>query len=769
MTMSLNFIFQNKKLKWLIFGLIVLGGALFFFQITHGQEFGQGIADAALEGVEEFAAPIIKWLHKIAWLYLLSFVALFIAGQGLHFVISNPQWINFTQTGDMGFAFVEAGANFTLALARLICIIILVIIGISTILKIETFAAKKTLPRLIVVLLLLNFYRVLVGFVVDIANIINAGLIEALGRHTTWQFILRVTQNGWGALQALFGWLTLYGGTMLLPHVAPGIQFLFILLVTILVLPSIFIGFLHIIINFSLASTLFTFFIILLSRIFVIWILAILAPLAMVAAVLPNTQRYWEQWKKLLFEWSFISPIILFFLALGLRAVAFGDQQFVNWRQFPVSGFPSAPAWFFYYFFIIVYFVVALFFVRKYAPEMAAGISDAIKGAGSYVWARGLKPLGGALLKESQRTSVAQRKTEEEAGRMRRDLTPTERVGRAVARPVRWGHRYFMGTTPEKEVSKDVEKRAAEIEKRFGKDTRSAMDVLGPAWNRTDEQTRAAAALYLAKTGGAEGLRRIIPEAQLRGLSEARQNELILQRQREVVITMATYASHKVEDIVKHAPELIDDREVGERVRGAMVNRDDFNRMRRIYPELGEEEVRRRAAYRKAVESLKPEDIDVLREGTLRNENFQRATLLFGSPAILRRIGEEKGYEYTHLLDQRAIQIREEIEQINPRLLVRAREPGWRWILPGLAEEIRRTPVQAQPRIVLPEEISREEQERLRREKGPSTPPTTPTPPSPPPSSPPPTAPGRPRPGYRPPRPSQPPGRGTPPPTPPPG
>ena len=69
---------------------------------------------------------------------------------------------------DVGWPFVRDFAN-------MFFILILVFIGLATILKLGDYGAKKALPRLIIIAILLNFSLVIVGFIVDISNIISAG------------------------------------------------------------------------------------------------------------------------------------------------------------------------------------------------------------------------------------------------------------------------------------------------------------------------------------------------------------------------------------------------------------------------------------------------------------------------------------------------------------------------------------------------------------------------------------------------------------------
>ena len=68
---------------------------------------------------------------------------------------------------------VNTGWTFTRDFANMFFLVALVFIGLSTILRIRDYEAKKALPRLIIIALLLNFTPVIVSFIVDIANVVT--------------------------------------------------------------------------------------------------------------------------------------------------------------------------------------------------------------------------------------------------------------------------------------------------------------------------------------------------------------------------------------------------------------------------------------------------------------------------------------------------------------------------------------------------------------------------------------------------------------------
>jgi len=77
-----------------------------------------------------------------------------------------------------------------------------------------------------------------------------------------------------------------------------------------------------IVISLALIVTLITITIILTIRIIVLWILLILTPVAFLFSILPQTEKYWNQWVESLTKYAFTGPILIFFLWLAIKLSA---------------------------------------------------------------------------------------------------------------------------------------------------------------------------------------------------------------------------------------------------------------------------------------------------------------------------------------------------------------------------------------------------------------------------------------------------------------
>ncbi|MDP4007290.1 MAG: hypothetical protein Q8P55_01700, partial [bacterium] len=184
-------------------------------------------------------------------------------------------------------AIVKVGWKMSRDLVNLLFLIVLVFIGFATILRLQSYEMKKTLPLLLIIALLVNFSGVLVGLVVDAGNIIT-------------QFFLQGSQKiGW---DSALGWP---GRILSVRDMTAGQIIAGNLVQIVYYIVAIFIFF----------TLLAVFFI----RTFVLWTLAIVAPFAFAAYILPATRSIWTKWLGALIQWSFVGvPIAFFMLFAGI-------------------------------------------------------------------------------------------------------------------------------------------------------------------------------------------------------------------------------------------------------------------------------------------------------------------------------------------------------------------------------------------------------------------------------------------------------------------
>jgi len=196
-------------------------------------------------------------------------------------------------------SFVSEGWTFTRNLANMFFLVILVFIGLATILRLREYELQRTLPKLIVVALLVNFSGLLVGFVADAGNIATIFFTQSLGNLGSASFHT-IFNSGAGAIDEIFdnadGTMEGFAGALGLA-IALGFFFLFAIV--------------------AYLAIAYIFFL----RLIILWTLTILAPLAFLSYILPATRSWWNRWFSSLIQWAFVTVPLAFFMWLANKVL----------------------------------------------------------------------------------------------------------------------------------------------------------------------------------------------------------------------------------------------------------------------------------------------------------------------------------------------------------------------------------------------------------------------------------------------------------------
>ena len=398
---------KNKISSLLDKKYIFVGSVLLFLVIPFVTEaaLGTGIFDffsSVLEGISETAIPF-----KIFFIFLL--LALILSKVALEAAVflleraADPSNLEIMES-----EMVQIGWQFTSSLANTAIIIILIVIGIATILNKESYGAKKALPKLIIVALLVNFSLVFVGAIVDISNIILMTFFDGdIGSQITGA----LTQS-WGSITTS---MSAYLATSLIafaiPFSAPFAQIAFITSMTTFFLPQIIDAVMQTITTSIIAGTLLIYSLLFLARIFVLQILAIASPLAFIAWTIPDTKKLWDRWLKALVGWSLLGVVLLFFLLLSTIAVApLRPEDPVPAFGGHFSGQISSI--FMYYFMLAVFLLITAKISKDFMPEGATAVIDGVKKAASgfqQVAAPMTKPIRRGITEEATDEKIQER------------------------------------------------------------------------------------------------------------------------------------------------------------------------------------------------------------------------------------------------------------------------------------------------------------------------------------------------------------------------
>jgi len=287
---------------------VTLNGPIFdsiisFFANLSGWEKGMG---DALGSIGQLLLNIFGTGFLVVWILLEGLVAIAVgtvAGMVNSFLLGLIQLsisgVSITHSG-----IVQVGWQVSRDIVNMTFLLLLAVIGLATILRLETYQYKKTLPGLLIVVLLINFSLVLVGFVVDMGNIMSSSFFSYFsnsGPVGIFQSWILVTGYFKGAFDifglGLGGQLGTFPFATFAGYAAYGISLILYFFFAALIL---------------LIAALLLFF-----RFIALWILAILSPFAFAAYIFPATRRYWDSWFSQLVQWSLLPVIFGFFLFLS--------------------------------------------------------------------------------------------------------------------------------------------------------------------------------------------------------------------------------------------------------------------------------------------------------------------------------------------------------------------------------------------------------------------------------------------------------------------
>lgn len=296
-------VFAKERVKFLILSFFISLGILIPLHHVYGI-FGimGGIADAigkAIAGI--ILAYMLQIPTAILWLSSL------ILGWSI-----DPLFIRVPYTSG---GIIDIGWPVTRDLANMGIVLVLVFIGLATALRLKEYQAQRTLPLLIGVALLINFTPVILGVIVDGANIVMRFFLDGL---TGGQIVATIFSNI----------STIIAEAVKNVNFFSVIEFIGILAAVLMI--GAFMIFASII--FLLFAALF------MIRKIAIWILVILSPLAFVAYILPGTRGIFRMWWNQFIQWTIIGIFAAFFLWLGNHMIGMAARGGLTGAVSPSGG-----------------------------------------------------------------------------------------------------------------------------------------------------------------------------------------------------------------------------------------------------------------------------------------------------------------------------------------------------------------------------------------------------------------------------------------------
>jgi len=226
---------------------------------------------------------------------------------------------------------IQTGWNFTSGFVNMFFALTLTFIGLATILRLKEYEAKKLLPNLLLIAILVNFTPVIIGFIVDMGNLVTNFFIEKttldidalIGRIFDSFHPNVIGDYVKGALRDLFG--------SPINFLVEGVSFLIGLLVPIV---HAWAG------AYIYACMAAMFFL----RIIMLWILTILSPIAFFSYIFPEGSTFkllfpgilsWKEWWNEFLKWVIVG--IPFGLFLYISQEMIGATNLFGPNEVPVD------------------------------------------------------------------------------------------------------------------------------------------------------------------------------------------------------------------------------------------------------------------------------------------------------------------------------------------------------------------------------------------------------------------------------------------------
>jgi len=248
---------------------------------------------------------------------LVSLLIFFIVGTGISFGIlalssailawvSSPDFVKFSYTNNV---MVTSGWTVVRDFTNLLFLLVMVFIGIATALRWKDYQAQKTLPKLIIVAILINFSPVICGVVIDASNIVMNFFLTAAP--AGYGKLLSTVKTAADLLGGAFQGIFTSGGRNLIN----GVFFMQTLFVMAYNFITSFV--------FLMMAGLF------IVRSIALLILIIFSPLAFFAFILPGTRSLGRKWASQFVQWCFVGVTGAFFLYLSQLLIKnVGNQMF---------------------------------------------------------------------------------------------------------------------------------------------------------------------------------------------------------------------------------------------------------------------------------------------------------------------------------------------------------------------------------------------------------------------------------------------------------
>jgi len=212
----------------------------------------------------------------------------------LKFFIEVASYNNFIDTPT-----VKIGWFLVRDVANMFFVVLLLVIAFGTILGVEQYEWKKTMVKLVLAAVFINFSNMIAQLMIDAAHVFTITFVNAIsataGGNIIQLFNIDAVYKITGADKLAVG-----GDLKIEAFAASVASFLLALIMMV---------------------TMGAFAIVMAARMVILWVLIILSPLAYIFQVIPQTQKYAQEWWSEFTNHVIVAPVMVFFLWLAFATL----------------------------------------------------------------------------------------------------------------------------------------------------------------------------------------------------------------------------------------------------------------------------------------------------------------------------------------------------------------------------------------------------------------------------------------------------------------
>ncbi|HBB38077.1 MAG: hypothetical protein UV82_C0002G0087 [Candidatus Magasanikbacteria bacterium GW2011_GWD2_43_18] len=273
----------------------------FFLALAVIGIFGAAIPVQAAGFFTDLINGLFSFFSWVMFILARLFVGLTIFA--LKFFIEVASYNNFIDTPT-----VKIGWYLVRDVANMFFVVVLLVISFGTILGLEQYEWKKTLVKLVFAAIFINFSNMIAQLIIDVAQVFTITFVNALsataGGNIINMFNIDTMYNITGAEK--FG----EGSDLKIETFAASVTVFFLALI--------------------MMTTMGAFAIVMVARMVILWVLIIMSPLAYIFQVIPQTQKYAQEWWSMFTNHVIVAPVMVFFLWLSFATLGTGNSGAID-------------------------------------------------------------------------------------------------------------------------------------------------------------------------------------------------------------------------------------------------------------------------------------------------------------------------------------------------------------------------------------------------------------------------------------------------------